>query len=448
MSKPASLRPKQRLRSRLRNRKTRQQAAPSPSANAAARESNEPSRDPASADRQSNTTDDLRGQFAESNRLRLKIEEKLTASAEPGDRQSLQIKIRQQLEQIDRELKPAEETLSTLLETARQSGIADPQIQSLKDVDGRLTKVERLIADLRNESKETPLAFAGLHMVEIATAHIAPARDRVFALIRQPDADAHGNTAQALHHVGRARELLAELLVRYERLLREEKLAKAIDETAKMYEVYVENLHRFLRAQSKPNPNPLERKMAIVEVDQEYLDRLRQVTEMRRDLMAEFARMLADDPRLLSKYMDLIKRRQTSLRDRLTELHKRQEVLATELSGWLRVDPMQREDVWLLAAEVRLQDVAPLAQEASQLAERAASQFPLGIDPGQRSAAAVIEGARQVAVRARYGGNQGPPAAARSLGRGRRPGGRDRRHGAAALRTGCGPGAARVRKVR
>jgi hypothetical protein len=353
------------------------------------------------ADRPAKLADDLAGQLAESNRLRIKVEEKLASAAGRSDGAAFKSEIREQLEQIDRELKPVESSLTTLLDLGRQAGFADPQIQSLKQSDEHLAKAEQLIAALRKETKETPLAFAGLQMVEIATAHLAPARDRVFALIRQPDAETHGNTAQALEHVSRARELLAELLVRYDRMLREEKLAKSIEDTAKIYEVYVENLHRFLRAQSKPNPNPLKRKMEIVEVDQGYLDRLRQVTEMRRDLMAEFARMLGDDPRLLSKYIDLIKRRQTSLRDRLTQLHKRQEGMATELSGWLRVDPSQRDDVWLLAAEVRLQDIAPLAQEASQLAERSASQFPLAIDPGQRAAAAVIDGARLLAVRAR-----------------------------------------------
>jgi hypothetical protein len=347
-------------------------------------------------------TDDRPGQFTESNRLRLKVEEQQISAAEAGpDRKSLQMQIRERLERIDQHLRPAQDVLSNLLTTVSQSGIADPQIQELKGVDGRLAEAEEIIADLRRESKETPYAFAGLHMVEIGTAQVAPARDRVFAAIREPDVEARANVAEALHRVSRARELLAELLVRYERALREERLADAIEETAKIYEVYVANLHRFLRAQSKPNPNPLQRKMAIVEVDQAYLDRLREVTEMRRDLMAEFARMVGDDPRLLSKYMDLIKRRQTSLRDRLTELHERQEAIATELGGWRRVDEAQREDVWMLAAEVRLQDVAPLAQEISRLEEHITSQFPLSLDPMERTSSAVTQGVKQLAVHAR-----------------------------------------------
>jgi len=347
-------------------------------------------------------TDDMPAQSSESNRLRLKIEERLNSAADANSAgETVQMRIRQRLEQIDQELQAAEEVLSPLVTTVSQSGIADPQIQELHGVDQRLAHAEEIIATLRDESKETPCAFAGLHMVEIGTAQITPARDRIFTLIRQPDVDTHSNAAEALHRVSRARELLAELLVRYERVLREERLANAIEETAKFYEVYVANRHRFLRAQTKPNPNPLQRKLGIVEVDQEYLDRLREVTEMRRDLMAEFARMLADDPRLLSKYMDLIKRRQTSLRDRLTELHERQAVISTEVSGWLRVNETQQEDVWMVAAEVRLQDVASLAQAASQLEERTNSQFPLALDPQAKDSAAVIENARHTAVHAR-----------------------------------------------
>jgi hypothetical protein len=387
------------------------EATPGSSADAAVRSNDGQSRgdnenlisgDLTTIDRRPNMTDDLPGQLSESNRVRLKIAEKIiSASVAETDRATIQMEIRQRLEQIDHELKPAEQVLSSLVATVSQSGIADPQIQDLNGVDQRLARVDKIIADLRNESKETAYAFVGLHMVDIGTADIAPARDRVFSLIRQPDVETQVNVAEAMHRVSRARELLAELLIRYERVLREERLAETIEQTAKIYEVYVENLHRFLRAQTKPNPNPLERKMAIVEVDQEYLDRLREVTEMRRDLMAEFARMLADDPRLLSKYMDVIKRRQTSLRDRLTELHEGQNVIATELSGWLRVDETQRDAVWMLAAEVRLQDVAPLAQEASQLEERIRSQFPLALDPKHRNSSAVADNAKQTAVRAR-----------------------------------------------
>ena len=115
-----------------------------------ARDANEPppagqrmvSGDMASPDRRGSLIDDLRGQLTESGRLRLKIEEQLVSAAEPGAAlESMKIKVRARLEEINRELEPAEQALSSLLQAVTQSGIADPQIQTLNDIDGRLAKV-------------------------------------------------------------------------------------------------------------------------------------------------------------------------------------------------------------------------------------------------------------------------------------------------------------------
>lgn len=337
---------------------------------------------------------------AESDRLRLRIASQVASAAEKADdADDEEMDLRAQIVRIDGELQGAETVLENLVATADNSTIAEAEIQDLAGVDERLAEVDRMIAELRNASKDTPYAFAGLQMAEIGASQISPARDRLFALIRQPGA--RGDVVEPLHVVSRARELLADLLTRYDRVRRERELAESLEEVAKIYEVYVEGMHRLLRTQTRPAANPLERKMEIVEVDQEYLDRLREVEEMRRDLMSEFGRLLADDPRLLSKYMDLIKRRQSSLRDALDELHRRQSTLAAELAGWRRVDEAQREDAWSLAAELRLQDAAALAKEAAQLEERSAAQLPLGLDPAAGIPAMALAEARQIAVLAR-----------------------------------------------
>ena len=57
-----------------------------------------------------------------------------------------------------------------------------------------------------------------------------------------------------------------------------EELAKKIDEAIKMYNVYVEGSQQLLReAQQNFDPLKLQRQMAVVEVDQAYLDRLAEV---------------------------------------------------------------------------------------------------------------------------------------------------------------------------
>ncbi len=346
--------------------------------------------------------DQAAGQNAESNRLRLKITARLASAAEQDEHpEETPLELRERIVRIDRLLRESQATLEKLGEQAAAAAIADPQITSLKDADTRLAEAKRMIAELREQSKETPFAFAGLQMVEIDSAHISPARDRVFAVVRQPDADPEANLLEALHRVSRARELLDELLVRYDRVVQERKLAESLEEVAKMYEIYVAGAHRLLRAQTKPSANPLQRKMAILDLDQEYLDRLREVIEMRRDLMSEFGRLLGDDPRLRSKYLDVIKRRRTSLRDQFDRLYERQTAAAAELAAWRQVDETQREDVWAMAAELRLQDVSSLVKDASQLQEHVTAQLPLGLDPAAGVAAVALDEARQIAVHAR-----------------------------------------------
>jgi hypothetical protein len=346
--------------------------------------------------------DEAAGQNAESNRLRLKITARLASAGEQDEHpEESPLELRERIVRIDRLLRESQAALEKLVEQAAAAAIADPQIKALGGADKRLVEAERMIAELREQSKDTPLAFAGLQMVEIDAAHISPARDRLFAVVRQPDAEPEANLLEALHRVSRARELLDELLARYDRVVQERKLADSLEEVAEMYEVYVSGAHRLLRAQTKPSGNPLQRKMAILELDQEYLDRLREVIEMRRDLMSEFGRLLGDDPRLRSKYLDVIKRRRTSLRDQFGRLYERQTAAAAELAAWRQVDETQREDVWAMAAELRLQDVSTLVKDASQLQEHVTAQLPLGLDPAAGAAAAALDQARQIAVHGR-----------------------------------------------
>src|SRR5690606_6876921 len=145
-------------------------------------------------------------------------------------------------------------------------------------------------------------------------------------------------------------------------------LAKGLEEAVKIYEVYVEKTHRLMR-EARQNINPLKRKMAIIEVDQEYLDRYAEVLTLRREMMAELARLLADDPRLLARYLDLTRRRRSSLRDQLTELADRQDDLTNEVLGWLEVGQSQQDVLWQVVAELRLQAATPLARDAAEVAE-------------------------------------------------------------------------------
>ncbi len=338
-----------------------------------------------------------RGQNTESNRMRLKIIDRLAVVAEAGESRSPEtMNTRELLKKIDVQLERAETVLLVLNE---QDNLGDVPEKS-RQVDSRLERVERIIANLRKDSKETKFEFVGLQMLDIGRTHVTPARDRMFVMIQDPGLNPSRNTLKALHHTLAARELIEALTKQFEKVARERKLAEALVEVVKIYEVYVEKMQGVLR-EAMQNRNPLERKMAVIEVDEAYLKRYAEVLAMRRKLTAELARIFGDDPRLMGKYMDLIKRRTNNLRNQLTELRERQEDISIELSGWLRVDEAQRPDVWIQVAEMRLLAAKPLAKDASQLEARTLSQLPLNLEPSAGTSGLVVAHAKEVALNAR-----------------------------------------------
>jgi len=335
------------------------------------------------------------GQNTETKKRKLKITQRLTAIAAASGRKVTATKIRDRVVRIDEMLAKAETALTSVVE--RNIPDAD-RSEQFRMLDKQLGDIEEYVAELRNETKEQQFAFVGLQMVHITRTHVTPARDRTYIAIREPLGT--DNPTVALHHVVRAREMLNALLKRYDKVARDEELAKALDESVEMYEVMVERSQQLMR-EARQNMNPLKRKMGIIEVDQNYLDRYAEVATMRREMLAEFGRMLGEDPRLLSRYLDIVRRRRQSLRNQLSEIAVRQEEVTTELSSWLQVEDDQRADFWAIIAELRMHAATPLAKEASGLAERIQQAMPLILRTDQTTPALVIEHGQKIAKLAR-----------------------------------------------
>jgi hypothetical protein len=352
------------------------------------------------------------GQNVESNRRKLNITKRLAAATDKVDEPQPKSKIRDRVVALDKQLAVVETGLQRILK--RDIPDADRQ-QQFQLLDEELLSIEEAIAGLRTDTRDTEYAFVGLQMVDIGRFHVTPARDRVFAAMQTP-VGSDSNTSKSLHHIERARELLAALLKQYDEIVKEKKLEDSLEETFTMYEVYVDKRHKLLR-ETRQNKHPLSRKMGIIEVDQAYLDRRAEVETLRREMLAEFARMLADDPRLASRYLDLIKRRRASLLEQLSELTERQEDLTTELSGWLAVDESQRKDLWSLIVDMRLQSADQLASDAAEISEQMVKTLPLSLDADRGTASAAlrfVQDAAQIAreisfeTRNLYGGSDQP----------------------------------------
>lgn len=335
------------------------------------------------------------GQNAFTDRRRLKITATLSAIAEAKDSPAEQRSFREAVVEIERRLSEIETEVRKLVDHA----IADADRgEQWKRLDASLEGVETFVADLRQQTKDNEYAFVGLQMVDITRTHVTPARDRVFAGSQRPAAS-DVDAKMALQHVIRARELLAALLKRYDRVEQETKLKEEMDEAVTLYEVYVKKRSVLMR-EARQNLNPLERKLGIIEVDQAYLDRLAEVQRLRREMMEEFAQMLGDDPRLLSRFMELTKRRQASLRDQLTEISQRQFDMTEEALNWLQIDETQREDLWGVMVDLRLVAADDLAKDAAELSERVEKQMPLEVELAAGTPTAIIAQAKQIATAA------------------------------------------------
>ena len=337
------------------------------------------------------------GQQQETDRMKLKISARLDALAGRNEDQKTDVKpIRDKVVQIDKMLEVIETKLNALYRHKVQD---DLRGEGFKELDIRLGDVESFVSELNLETVDSAFEFVGLQMVDISSAHVTPARDAVFVAIRKPDSGADVHAEEALHHVVSARELLLALLRKYDSVVQEQELAKKIDEAIKMYTVYVEGSQQLLReAQQNFDPLKLQREITVVEVDQAYLDRLAEVTKMRRDMMSELAKILGDDPRLRSRYLDLIKRRRASLRSQLAELAAKQDQAAQEVMGWLGVSDNQRDNYWLQISDLRLDLPKELAKEAQQFADRVEKQMPLVLNSAQGSPAMIIQLAKQIAL--------------------------------------------------
>lgn len=338
------------------------------------------------------------GQNAETNRRFLKITQRLSSPAEAREyRMAETSNVRDQVVEIDEVLAEAETGLTRIV---NREILNDDQSAVYRNLDTQLGKAESKISVLRKETRDQQFAFIGLQMLDIGRSHVTPARERIFLAIREPVSASSGNSRGALQQIVRARELLAALLKRYDRVERDQRLAEALKHGIMMYEVYVEKMQQLMR-ESRQNQNPLDRKMAVLEVGQDYLDRYADVLTTRRAMMTEFGRILGDDPRLLARYLDLIKRRRSSLRDQLSELARQQKEAYGELIGWQAADVAQRGDLWNVVVELRMQTSTQLAKDASELGERIEKQFPLVLDSSHQTSAKVISLGREIAEASR-----------------------------------------------
>ena len=332
-------------------------------------------------------------QTSSSQRMRLKVD-KWAGSFEGQQRAKLEMAISPDLEALDKSLEKAQRTARGVLDELEADkkwrGTHDREVAGAErsTVDAQ-SRIERL----QQRTKDTPYAFIGLQVVDIGLAHVGPARTNFWKAMESEGDDRVRSVRDAWQHLGRARALLKDLRGQYERTRREFQLAERMERVKKMYQVYLENSQALLEMQDR-DPTRYGRKMVEFELDEEYLKRLKEVLEMRRDLRAELARILADDPRLLRRFMDSLRYRSNSLREELADLVADQADLNREVRAWTLVDDADRPRIAKILLLRQVQDAAKIATAAGELQSRYQTWLPLdreSKDPDLAAASRTIQ---------------------------------------------------------
>ena len=340
-------------------------------------------------------------QSGSSNRMNLTID-RWAGSFDGQSREKVELAIAPMIEELDQHLEQAENSARGLLdELAAGSSWLEPQSNQLQSADDSLEKAHGLIEDLALKTEETPYAFVGLTLFDIDHSQITPAREEFWNAKQSEDVERIERIRAGWRYVQRARQLLAALTKQYEKVQRDYQLAESVEHIKQMYEVFIENAHALLGAGGVDDLGGLQRKMAEFELDEEYLARLKEVLEMRQEMMAEFARMLSDDPRLLRRYMDRLRARSKTLRYELAELTDRQKALAREVRAVDSAEEGQRDGLLQTIITQKLLGVEQIATSVAELDERFRIWLPLDIEITDGSLAESRDLAEQAAASSR-----------------------------------------------
>ena len=235
---------------------------------------------------------DVGGQSASSGQQQIKVDQ-YAGGFTSEHRHKLEIAISPTLELLKEALKNAGADVRRVMNpTTEDSTTGAAAEAALKHAAAELKAGSEAVIQLGQKTRNTPYAFVGLRLESIRTADVSPAWEDVRKAI---DVDAEPrikHSSAAWNHINRALATLAKLEEKYEQVKRELKKADDIQRFKKMHRVFIENSLAMLNPKNF-KINGQNRKGAEFDLDEEYLKRLKEVLQMRQDMMAELARILA-----------------------------------------------------------------------------------------------------------------------------------------------------------
>ncbi len=315
-------------------------------------------------------------------------------------REKLQLEIDPFLKRLIAELTAAEKTVSPLVAGNADAAWSDDDEAAKRQTDNHLVRGEEVIVKLREKSADTPYAFIGLQLIDIGQTHVGPARDHLGKVTAEAE-DRSRNLERTRHHIRRAVEMVEQLNRRYELVKLNEKLDEKMVHVKKMHQLFIEGTFALLKSK-RPNLNPKSRKFLEFEVDEEYLKKLQELLDKKRNIQAELAKILAEDPRLLRRYMARAQLQADSLRDQLTLLALEQRSLSDEVAAWEKAGGEDRRK--LAEAHLKARQVAAAAkivEESAKMLDNYVTWTPLDLEVAEGKLGEMREAATKIATTAR-----------------------------------------------
>ncbi|KAA1260247.1 hypothetical protein LF1_27860 [Rubripirellula obstinata] len=320
---------------------------------------------------------DVGGQSSSSGQQQIKVDQ-YAGGFNSDDRQKLELAISPTLDLLRNSLTSAGKSVKSVMSGPTVDQSAELAFTSASD---KLKAASEAVILLKEKTKNTPYAFVGLRLESIRSADVAPAWSEIQKAINTHDEARLQHARTVWNHISRALATLAKIDEQFDQVKRNLKRADDILKFKKMHRVFIENTLAMLDPESF-SLNGQNRKGAEFDLDEEYLKRLKEVLQMQQDMMAELARILADDPKLLRRYMNRMNQRTWSIRDQLTLLASEQRQLSRQVSQWSAAadQPDELANHLNNATELHLIEVEKLANELADVRNEFLSWLPLKED--------------------------------------------------------------------
>jgi hypothetical protein len=275
------------------------------------------------------------------------------------------------------------------------------EMEDLGKAQSHLLGANEVIGELKSRTVGTPYAFVGLQVHEIGFSHITPAQENLAkaGTIEGDERQRYTELDEALLHIRRARDMLKDLEGKFEAVKAEEQLETAMKHLSEMHQVFVEDMQALLK-NSKPTLNPREGE--IDEVDEETVKAIEEYYEQLKKLMDELAKVLADNPELLRRFLAAMRMDAYTIRDQLTLLSMRQKEEAEILGQWNGAKDAEGRGAVLETARERLaEELESIARDAELMSDNMTTWLPLDADKEDPDVQDALSKGGQTASRSR-----------------------------------------------